>query len=87
MSNTANSYQVEQVGKRWFIVRRAIDINDRKFEAWECEATYSTREYDPDQKRWVKNRKWTLTGKGSRAYREGIIKALEGHLKGGVTHE
>lgn len=84
MSNT--SYQVEQVGKRWFVVRRVVNVNGREFEAWKCEATYTIRGYDPEQKRWIKNRKWTLTGPGSRAYREGIVKALEDHLKE-VPHE
>jgi len=84
MSNT--SYQVDQVGKRWFIVRRVINVSGREFEAWKCEATYTIRGYDIAQKRWHKHRKWILTGPGSRAEREGIVKALEDYLKE-VPHE
>lgn len=75
-----SSWEVEQVGKRWFIVRRVLNINGNKYEAWKLEASYEIGY-------WGRQRKWTLTGKGSRSYRDGIIKALEDYLKDGVTHE
>ncbi len=85
--NENSRYFIEQVGKRWFIVRRVIRIGDRVFEAFRCEATYSMSDWDDKQNCWNKNRKWTLTGKGSRAYRESIVKVLEDHLKEAVSHE
>lgn len=84
---TKGNYKIEQVGKRWFIVHRVIEVSGRRFEAWKCEASYTISNYDEKEKRWSKNRKWTLTGKGSRAYREGIVKALEDYLKAGESHE
>lgn len=77
---TKGNYKIEQVGKRWFIVHRVIEVSGRRYVVWKCEATYTVGY-------WGKDRKWTLTGKGSRAYRDGIVQALEDYLKAGDPHE
>lgn len=57
---------VNKVGKRWFICKGdGIDV----------EATYSIWTDWKDQ--WKMKKKWSITGKGSKKYREQIIAAAD----------
>jgi hypothetical protein len=58
--------EINQVGKRWFIV------TGKKIQV---EASYSITEDWRDN--WKRKRKWTLTGKGAKRYKNELTASLE----------
>lgn len=69
-------FEISQVGNRWFIV---CDKETQIKVHVEASYGYQTLYEKPDyQARTL--RKWVLTGKGSKRYRDELITALNTHI-------